>query len=161
MDLTEPVAGIPPLVWLFIVLILGPAGLLSNKAAERFGMVGAISRWWTERTRRSIQREHSVAVERQKSSDLVYSALEGDLLRLVKQVNNQGARHTQEIEQMRAEMREQKEWYESVLEEMRETTALWQLWGQWVTEWAAQASHPTREFLPFHEFVPKHREGKS
>lgn len=42
-------AGIPPLVWLVIFLLVGPPALLSKTAARAPGILGAAARWWHNR----------------------------------------------------------------------------------------------------------------
>lgn len=45
----EAPAGIPPLVWLVIFLLVGPPALLSKTAARAPGILGAAARWWHNR----------------------------------------------------------------------------------------------------------------
>ena len=44
-------AGVHPLVWLAIFLLVGPPALLSTWAGKRPGVLGAPSRWWRNRQR--------------------------------------------------------------------------------------------------------------
>ena len=52
IDPSQPPAGIPPLVWLLVWLLVGPLGiwaLLSKGAAKLPGAFGALGRWWQSR----------------------------------------------------------------------------------------------------------------
>lgn len=153
MDWSEPVAGVHPLIWLLLVLIFGPTGLLSVLAANRFGVLGALSRWWNERTKRAIRREHDEQQERRRGSDLAYAALESDVKRLAAQVDAQARRHEKEMQRLRNHMQKDREWYDGVVAELRLALTRWQGWGEWVTQWALLAEHPSEPFIPFAQYV--------
>ena len=48
IDPTAP-AGINPLLWLIIFLLIGPPMLLAKTAAKIPGFVGTLARWWRNR----------------------------------------------------------------------------------------------------------------
>lgn len=52
MDPNNPPAGIPPLLWLLVILVGGPATfgvLVSSVGARLPGALGALGRWWQAR----------------------------------------------------------------------------------------------------------------
>ena len=52
MDLNNPPTGIPPLLWLLVILVGGPATfgvLVSSVGARLPGALGALGRWWQAR----------------------------------------------------------------------------------------------------------------
>lgn len=52
MDPNNPPTGIPPLLWLLVILVSGPATfgvLVSSVGARLPGALGALGRWWQAR----------------------------------------------------------------------------------------------------------------
>ena len=52
MDPNNPPTGIPPLLWLLVILVGGPAtfgALVSSVGARLPGALGALGRWWQAR----------------------------------------------------------------------------------------------------------------
>lgn len=79
MDPGSPPIGIPPLLWLLILLIGGPSGitlLLSKGAAKVPGFLGAAARWW--QSREPATRSYELQQREISRIDAQYERLERD-----------------------------------------------------------------------------------
>lgn len=166
MDWSQPIAGVPPLVWALIAAILGPAGLLSRMAGNRFGAIGSVARWWTERTQRAIDRDIKRAKARQRLDNMAYAALERDIARLSSQMSAQARRHDEQIEDIRSKWRREREDTQVVIDELRseshraqralsefrDNQRSFQAWSEWVTRWAASVHNPPSPFMTLEEY---------
>lgn len=87
MDPNNPPMGIPPLVWLLIWLIGGPAtiALLCTKAASKLpGFLGALGRWW--QNREPAARSYRVSQEEIARLNSMYDELKADFNELRREV---------------------------------------------------------------------------
>ena len=87
IDPSTPPAGIPPLVWLLVWLLVGPLGiwaLLSKGASRLPGAAGALARWWQRRE--PAARSYRVSQEEIKRLDDMYTELRRDFDELQQQV---------------------------------------------------------------------------
>lgn len=158
---TEPIAGIHPLLWLIILLVLGPPAILSKTAADKFGLLGALARHVRNRQVRTLEREQGRAVAEQAVKDIAYAALQVELHRLAKLMQDQGARHDKQIQELREEQAKEHKRMESIIHQLREEMGIWEDYGAWVSAWASrQTAKMIREgvtpapppFLSFHEY---------
>lgn len=72
----EAPAGIPPLVWLGIFLLVGPPALLSKTAARAPGIFGAAARWW--HNREPVAASYRVSQSEIKRLESLYDGLHQD-----------------------------------------------------------------------------------
>lgn len=69
MDPNNPPTGIPPLLWLLVILVGGPATfgvLVSSVGARLPGALGALGRWWQARdAAHRAEAQHTASYEAQ------------------------------------------------------------------------------------------------
>lgn len=79
IDPNNPPAGIPPLVWLLLWLLVGPLGIwavLSKSASKLPGAFGALGRWW--QNREPAAKSFRVSQEEIARLDAMYTELRND-----------------------------------------------------------------------------------
>lgn len=94
VDPNNPPAGIPPLLWLLVILVGGPATfgvLVSSVGARLPGALGALGRWWQARDaahRAEAQRTASYEAQEHEISRLKeqYDRITADYKELVARV---------------------------------------------------------------------------
>lgn len=168
MDFTQPIAGVPPLVWLLIMLVFGPPAILSKAAADNFGSLGALARWVRSRRLRSLESDRDELVARFGIEDVAYAALETRLQRLsdqfkeqAQQLTDQGESHRKEIDELKVDMVNERRYFEGQIRELRQDNEQWEDYGDWVGSWASDQAAILRHngleptpppFMSFTEF---------
>lgn len=130
MDFTQPIAGVPPLIWLLFVLIFGPPAILSKAAAEKFGAFGALARWSRNRRLRNLENDRDQLVARFGIEDVAYAALERRMTRLAEQMDAQDRSHRIEMDALKTN-------FEGQIADLRKDNNQWEDYGDWVGLWAS------------------------
>lgn len=137
MDFTEPIAGVPPLVMLLLLLIFGPPAILSKAAADKFGSLGALARWVRRRRLQSLENDRDQLVVRFATEDIAYAALEKRLSRISQQMDGQDQAHRIEIDGLKVDMVNERRYFEAQIAELRKDNQQWRDYGDWVGLWAS------------------------